>query len=435
MARTRIISSSRRRRRLGSRRMETSRSSASSTGRKKLSLRKKRSRMDLNKAKKYLIGGAAAAFVLLVAVLLIVLRPGTYIIETGNISFSVNSTGVMIRNETLYSAEGYRKTEFLAEEGQNLSQGSPIADVYSSDYSEKDYQDLKELQEKILDYQQSNAQTGIIDEDMKALDEQIRNKTEQIRKVITREAQGNLQNLQREIAQLMDERANIMRNASIEDTQLSEFYAQEKELLNRIQNYKKTIVAEKNGIVSFYFDGTENILTPGNLDKLTVKSINDIVNGKFTDTMEGSGAKPLYRMVERNEWYIALVFNKPVPEFENKGQFTLSFSFGNDYTYDAEIYGHYTDAKKEIYIFRSEEDVDKLIRARRVECTVSARYTGLLVDEKSVKEVNGQKGIYVDYDGKKTFEPVIILTTEDGKALIQAANEDSPLHAGHEIYK
>ena len=94
--------------------------------------------MDLNKAKKYLIGGATAAFVLLVAVLLIVLRPGTYIIETGNISFSVNSTGVMIRNETLYSAEGYRKTEFLAEEGQNLSQGSPIADVYSSDYSEKD---------------------------------------------------------------------------------------------------------------------------------------------------------------------------------------------------------------------------------------------------------------------------------------------------------
>ena len=286
MARTRIRSSSRRRRRLGSQRMETSRSSASSTGRKKLSLRKKRSRMDLNKAKKYLIGGATAAFVLLVAVLLIVLRPGTYIIETGNISFSVNSTGVMIRNETLYSAEGYRKTEFLAEEGQNLSQGSPIADVYSSDYSEKDYQDLKELQEKILDYQQSNAQTGIIDEDMKALDEQIRNKTEQIRKVITREAQGNLQNLQREIAQLMDERANIMRNASIEDTQLSEFYAQEKELLNRIQNYKKTIVAEKNGIVSFYFDGTENILTPGNLDKLTVKSINDIVNGKFTDTMD-----------------------------------------------------------------------------------------------------------------------------------------------------
>ena len=198
------------------------------------------------------IAGVLAGVLVLSLLLMVLLRKKTFTAERDTVNFSVAGQGVLIRSERLYSAEGYGRAEYIAQEGQVLSAGSPIADVYSNDYSDKDYAALKELQEKILDYQQNNAQSGIIDEDMVALNKQIAAKTDEIRAVITGAQAGSLDQLQRDIRLLMEERADILRRAAKEDSQLSAFYAQEQTLITKIQNYKRTLVAESDGVVSFY---------------------------------------------------------------------------------------------------------------------------------------------------------------------------------------
>lgn len=387
--------------------------------------------------RKKLLYVAAGGGALLLIVLLILIFGGkkTFTAERGTLSFSTTGSGIVIRSEKLYTAEGYGKAEYIAEEGQVLSAGSPIADVYSNDYSDKDYAALKELQEKILDYQQNNAQSGIIDEDMVALSEQIASKTEQIRSVITGSSEGNLAQLQREISQLMDERADILRNAAKEDEQLASFYEQEQTLITRIQNYKRTLVAENDGIVSFYFDGTETLLTPENMPLLTARNINNILNGTFTyDTTAVTQSKPLYRLVDRNQWYVVMITDHEIPQFEQDTAFTVTFSFGADYTYTASVHDHISESGRELYYFKFNEDVDKLLRARQVNMEISARYVGIDVPQSALKKKDGVIGVYYVKDGRKTFEPVEVLTRQEKRAIIRAVDAGSTLSVGSEIY-
>lgn len=380
------------------------------------------------------IAGVLAGVLVLSLLLMVLLRKKTFTAERDTVNFSVAGQGVLIRSERLYSAEGYGRAEYIAQEGQVLSAGSPIADVYSNDYSDKDYAALKELQEKILDYQQNNAQSGIIDEDMVALNKQIAAKTDEIRAVITGAQAGSLDQLQRDIRLLMEERADILRRAAKEDSQLSAFYAQEQTLITKIQNYKRTLVAESDGVVSFYFDGTETLLTPENMELLTVKNINNILNGTFSYESAAAQSKPLYRLVDRNEWYVALVMDKEVIEFAQDTAFTVTFSFGADYTYTASVVGHVSESGKELYFFRFSEDVDKLLRARQVSVEVSARYVGIRVPVSALKEKDGQTGVYYVHEGKKEFAPVEVLIRQDKIAILRAVGAEGSLAVGSEIY-
>ena len=374
--------------------------------------------------------------VLAIALIIVVVnisKPKTFSVDSGVMSFNTDGNGIMIKNETLYSAEGYGRAEYIAQDGQYVEVGALIAEVYSNDYTDNDYNTLKELREKILDYQQKNAQTGVIDEDMVNLDEQINRVSEQIRKVIAKEQEGDLRQLQIDITTLMDERSNIMRGAAKEDSQLSAYYEQEKTLLEKIKNYRRDLVAEKDGMVSFYFDGTETILSPQTMGNLSVKTITNVMNGRLNIDLSDS-VKPLYKIVNRNDWYIAVVMDTEMPEFTENNKYVLAFSFGSDYTYDGTMTQVIEDGGKYIYVFNVKDNIDKLLRARRISCNISARYLGLEVDDKVIKTVDGQKGVYFLKNGEKIFEPVNVLISQGGKSIIKAIDANSALGVGSEVY-
>lgn len=380
-----------------------------------------------------IFGGGLLALIILLIVIINAGKAKSFIAEQGALSFSTSANGILVRSEKLYTADGYSKTEYIAQEGQILSSGSQIADIYSNDYSEKDYQALKELREKIMDYQQNNALTGIIDSDMETLNTKIAEKTNQIKKVISGEMEGNLDNLQRDISALMDERAALLRNASKEDSTLSSYYEQEATLVTKILNYKKTVLADKEGIVSFYFDGLESVLTTESMKNLTISNINSIYSGKFS--FESSiNTKPLYRLVDRNEWYVVITTEKEIDQFKDNSIFVVSFSFGNDYTYNGMICDHREEDGKHLYSVKFIDNIDKLLRARRVSITLSNRYIGIQVNKSVIKTVDGQMGVYYDKSGVKTFEPVTVLISEGDTYIIKAANPDSTLDVGSTIY-
>ena len=375
----------------------------------------------------------AALAIALIIVVVNIAKPKTFAIESGAMSFQTDGSGIMIKNETLYSAEGYGRAEYLALDGQFVQTGTPIAEVYSNDYSENDYNTLKELREKILDYQQNNAQTGVINEDMASLDEQIGRISDQIRAVISKEQEGDLNQLQIDITRLMDERSNIMRSAAKEDSQLSSYYEQENTLLDKIKTYRRELVAEKDGLVSFYFDGTETVLSPATMNSLNVKTINNVINGRLGLDLSNT-VKPLYKIVDRNNWNIAVLMDKEVPEFIENQKFVVAFSFGNDYSYEGRLISHIEDNGKYIYIFNFEENIDKLLRARRISCTISVRYTGFQVDNSVIKKKDGEKGIYFLKNGEKTFVPVNVLISQGGKSIIKVKDPDSGLKDGSEVF-
>jgi len=387
---------------------------------------------DKKKWKYIAVGGGVLA--LLIVVLSLVLGGNkTFAAEQGSLYFSAKEDGLIIRSEKLYEAGSYGKAEFIALEGQAVSAGTSIAAVYSTDYSEKDYTALKELQEKILDYQQNNALSDVPSKDLAALDAQIAAKAEEARAAVTGSG-GELIKIQRELVALMTERAGMLKESAVSDKQLTDFYEQETALINRIETYRSTIVADGEGLVSFYFDGLEALLTPENMDKLTVSNIADIIAGKLRSVSAEVSARPLYRLVEQNLWYVAFVSDKEAPEFTNDNIFQVQFSFGEDYIYSATVCGHTEESGKYIYSLKFTGNVDKLLSARQVSFMITAEYVGIVVPKSALKEKSGVTGVYYLKNGVKTFEPVDVLIIRDDEAIIISVNIESPLDYGSEIF-
>ena len=414
------------------------RSQPSASGRRSYSDRNVRSGniASIFTGRNLIIAGAG----LLVVVLLIMLLAGvfsgskTFVAEQGTLNFTLENSGLVVRKETSYKAENYGKTEFIAKEGQAVSKGTAIADAYSWDYNEKDYNDLKELQEKIMDYLEASAQNTIKVEDIQDLNALITAKTAEVFATIKGTAFGNLDNLERDLTLLMEERSKLYRDNTKTDDQLTTYYGEETALLTRIQDYKNTIVAEEDGLVSFYFDGKEPIMTVENLETLSVKNFNEIMQGK-QDYIASEGGRPLYRLVNRNEWNVMMVTNKAVPEFAGKTTFEVQFSFGEDYKYQGVIASHREEGGKHIYVLQFSQDIDKMLMARQVSFSVSASYTGIQVPKNVIKKKEGLLGVYYQVAGKKVFEPIEVLIEQDGQAIIRSTNISTTLQAGSTIYQ
>ena len=65
--------------------------------------------------------------------------------------------------EKLYKSETYGKTTFLAQEGEVVTTGTAIADVYTWDYNANDVAQLNVIEDTIMDYQEKY----ILDESLK----------------------------------------------------------------------------------------------------------------------------------------------------------------------------------------------------------------------------------------------------------------------------
>lgn len=349
--------------------------------------------------------------------------------------FEYDAEGIVIRSEKLYQAENYGKTVFLAEEGQSVAAGASIAEVYSWDYSEQDVEELYTLQDTIMDYLEVYMLQDALNQDLQSLTDSIVEKTEEIAAVVRGETTGDLQKLERELKILMDERQRFLRESLNEDDQLRTYYEQENNLQTRINDSKTTITAESAGLVSFYFDGTETLLTPENMQNLTVQNIQDITAGKSFYQQDGQDVtKPLYRLVEQNLFYVVMVADEQVPEFANNTAFQVQFSGDEESTYVGKVIGYVEDSGQYLYYLEFNEDVSKLLTARRVSMKITSDYVGIEVPASAIKTVDGQQGVYYDRDGERVFEPVTVLIERDGNAIIQAVDISSSLSSSSTIY-
>ncbi|MGI6664251.1 MAG: HlyD family efflux transporter periplasmic adaptor subunit [Christensenellaceae bacterium] len=405
--------------------------------RRRANMRKKGNGFVISNQLKMIIGGGIASVILLVILISVFTgRNKTFVAQNETISFVQDATGIVVRSEKLYKAENYGRTEFIASEGQTVSSGTPIADVYGVEYNAKDYLNLKSLQEKIMDYQENHAQTDIIDDAMVALNARIATTTDTIRAIVSGEEGGDLNQLERDLSRDMTERANLLKTNTKEDDSLTAMYTEEETLLTKLATHKKTIVAEEEGVVSFYFDGIETLLVPEHLEELTVKNINAILQGKTSEIAEETfAARPLYRLVDKNLWYVVFVSDKAVPEFETDASFKIAFSHDSNFSYTASIDGHREDKGKHIYYLKFTEDVSTFLWVRQVTFSVSSDYTGLSVSKKVIKEKDGVQGVYWKKDEEKVFEPIEILIKDKERMLIIPVNKESGLVVGVEIYE
>ena len=357
------------------------------------------------------------------------------IAENGKIAFETTQSVVIARDEDVVTEENYGKVTYIASEGEYVTEGSEIAEVYRIGYNDKVLSDLLDVQTKIGQYQENTLLGDVLDQNLIAINTSIEQKAEAVAAAVSGESDDDLLLLEKELNRLLEDKLAYLKEVVNADSQLDDYYAQEQELAERVESWKQSVTAQEAGVVSFYFDGCEALLNADNLEQLTIKDINDILNGSSLTQISGSDAdKPLYRIVNSYKWYLLIVSSSRIPEFEVNQEFYISFDEYLDKQYSGKIVGIREEDSGFVYVMEINDDIGPLISTRRTSAYIYTVFEGIKVPSSCVKTVEEQTGVYVRKEGgEQEFVPVTVLIQKDGDSIIQPAAEGYAINAGTEI--
>jgi len=380
----------------------------------------------------YLLAAVAAAAV----TLFLVLRgQPTAPVEWAATEFSANYDMLVLRSEVVYEAKNYGKTDFIAVEGQHVDEGDPIIEVYEWGYNDETLSILLDLQKTILDYQTTELQAGIIDEQLNDIIGRIDAKAKEIEQAVADGELNRTLSLERELAALLDERMAYQKSSVMPDDTLRGYYSEETELLTQIAGWRTSLNAKESGIVSFYFDGCEALMSKDNIGHFTKKALEEVEAGKTVKTDEEDQATaPLYRVVDENEWYVVMLSEKKIPEMYVGNAFALVFDDYLESQYTGVVFNTTKLENNDGYVYTIliQDNIGPLLGDRRVSAKLYNVQEGLRIPAVCVK--TSDEVDYVETAGGQIV-PVVVVADDGDNVFIKTYEGQPGLEVGQLIKK
>lgn len=384
------------------------------------------------KARFFVILGAVLAVTAMV-VGLMVRAKATSPVTWDKAAFSTSYDMLVIRTEVVYEGKNYGKTDFIAEEGQRVTAGDPIAEVYSWEYNDDTLSQLLDLQETILNYEVNVSRAGVIDDRLTEINGRIGAKVDEIQLAVVQGRPQDSLKLQRELQALLDERTAYLKSVVVPDNTLLGYYEDEEALLTTIGDWRTELAASADGVVSFYFDGCEALMTPANIGSFTEEALEEVASGKTIETEQSDAAyAPLYRIVDTTDWYVVMYSADAIPEMHEGNAFSLMFNDYTDYQYTGVVYDATVLEENGgfVYTIRIRDDIGPLIGERRVTARLYGELEGWRVKKGCVEEAEGVT--YVETaDGQ--FIPVLIVADDGEYYLVRTYEGEASLAEGQHI--
>ena len=241
--------------------------------------------------------------------------------------------------------------------------------------------------------------------------------------LVTQRTRGNLQTVVEQLETAMVNRQDYLRQNKRDDTRLTQLYDEESTRLSSIQSWRVESTADRAGVLSFYIDGYENDLTVAGLDALTAADVRAVLAGGTLANTAQTRQTGLYRIVDQDAWYVALVsnVNSWIPLV---GQtYYLQLEGFEDLSYTATVTNVQKTSDTVLAVFRIDQPIGPLIYQRTGRATLSISLKSLAVDTEALYNQDGQIGVWLNDVPGGTFVPVDVLSTEGDLSLIQPVVE------------
>lgn len=407
--------------------------------------RKHRRRVN---ARFYLFVGGLAAFLLVVVLLLTLGGGGSDTLEYGSVQTELEVSGVIIREENVINTEKYEKINFNVIEGQAVSDQTLIATVFKRGYQDESMVALLNLQKEIRNYQLKLLASG--DATLNEYDSRINAVKALIRDVARGYSDQDALTLEQQLRSLLQERIAYLRSAVMPDTQLSGLYNQLADQENSMKNWTRDIVnTAGSGVVSFYFDGYEQVLSSSKLSTINVSLISSLVRGgNTTKTTQSSSESQLYRLVSPNHWYLAFTSELDDPMRLVAGEeYYVTFTDYSDVIYlatarEPEVFAVSQEEEDEITftggvvnVLEFYVDIGSFVGIRTVNAVINKASEGLTVDADTIDTVEGIPCVYVESGDSKLRVDVEVLSMDEERAVIRAKDGAYTLASGQKLTK
>ena len=350
-------------------------------------------------------------------------------LKQGSMEATITGKAVLIRDEMSISVDRYDRVEFSVGEGETVYEGMPIATVYKWGYTDDMAQTLLNTETEIYNAQKSQL-SGVENAEFSSIELQIEQKRAAIRAAVSGTEEGDTLTLQNELKTLMEQRTTFLKNTVQPTEELTRLYNTREEKLSQLASYKTEITAAKDGRVSFYFDGFEQILNKDKLDTINAALVNTTVSGTV-DSLGGSGDNLLYRLVNTRLWYAAFVTDGEEEAGLLEGQtYTVTFDGYEDQAFTATANELVHSEAGVLNMLEFTEDMGALLNSRVITLTANATLSGIVVPLDAIGNKDGASIITIENGDNDYDVQIDIIATNGENALVKARDGETTLSEG-----
>lgn len=309
---------------------------------------------------------------------------------------AVQSRGYIFRDETVIGKTGDGAVVTLVSEGDRVSKGQLIANVYSDIDNITLQDDINRISRRLSILEESKVDSGFVMSDLTQLDDDI---DEIFVGIYKSSSRGNLSSVISDSSELLvklNKRDLIVESDFDYSSELASLTAQKESLQAQIGRYSTPLYAPTSGYFYGEADGYENEFDISCVDGITIDKINELSQTKADESvLSGSGGKIVNDFI----WYTVCVIDYEDVSLLKEGRdYSISFPENGDVeiTMLLKKIVKETNTDTALCIFRANVlpknfDYKRTQQANIVLGTIE----GLSVPKKALRTVNGVEGVYV----------------------------------------
>jgi len=335
----------------------------------------------------------------------------TVVAENGYIEVTEKTDGILIKNETIFKAEGQGKISQLKKEGQKLGIGVKVAELQLTGNTAALKEELEGIEQSIKVLEESSNSNSMFGNDLTKNQKRIDELVEEIQDNINKENYKEIETLKEELAIRITKQQSISGESSLAAYNLDNLKERRKELKDQISKSNYIYYSEKTGILSYKLDGLEEIFPTKGIEEYTLNEFK--VFDKQTTTSinekEVSYGEPLYKIIDNYTWYVIAKLDgkKSIDSLVEGKDVYIKFN-EKEKEYKASVHKINKDKDQALIIFKFDSYLYEFYNERYVDIQiVTKKFEGLKLPRKVIVEKDGIEGVYIkDISGIIKFRPV-----------------------------
>lgn len=345
----------------------------------------------------------------------------TALVGDGTLGSSYTGSALIVRNETLYTEKGITQIDYSAvEEGTSVTRGTNVCTVYTSGFSTKEWTKLRDFRAQIKEYQLLLLSTTNIEADsqLKRYNSSVLERAQETQALV-QGATGSLLNQEALLSEAISERSYYLKQKYADDQKLSRLYDDEKMQLQRIETWTKQFGAGDTGIVSFYTDGFERVLTTSTCAMFSPDDVLSMYRGNLPDTASlERNEVAVYRLVRQGNWKVLMLCDDTSWTPEIGASYELLIESFDNTRVSAEVEGVTRAGGQLLLRLNVQSDVTPVLYVRSCHVQLSESVYTLTVPASSLTSSDGQLGVVVVQPDGQYFLPVTVVNQVNNEAYI-----------------
>ena len=331
------------------------------------------------------------------------LKQTSMVVEYGDLKISEKATCYIIKNETLYFANGEGRLKYVFDEGALVRGGSEVLYIEPSEVDNDS--DLGVFEDHARPFTSGstllNAKSGSLDKVLADLRQQY-NENEDI-------------SFRTEIDRYISRLNDIKKSEGEEDSSEGE--------LSELGVLPDTYLISKPGIISYSMDGYECEMSPYTmklLDREKAEKIDAEVSDLSRETTRYG--EPLFKIIDNSEWYAVMwIDERDLGNISEKNLFCMKLPDGDA---TGRVYSISESDGEIMVIMRFNAYYDSLSSLRKIQTEViSSDCSGLMIRNSFITSKDGQPGLHVlGVAGDSEFVPIKVKGTDGEYSIVESGS-------------